>query len=104
MATSGFFSFHVHATREVAVPALNLLLDRGTNAFTVNLPPESIEDFKAYLTAEGARVILVNRLDGEDAFHGAPLLIETPIAGDSAESHLLLRAGAETDPHRSSSG
>lgn len=104
MATSGYYSFHVFATREVAVPALNLFLDQGTNAFTLNLPPESIEDFKEYLTAEGVRVIQVNRLDGEETFHGAPLLIEAPIPGDSAASHRVLRAGTAANTHRPTGG
>ena len=96
----GHYSFHVHATNEVAVPSLNLLLDPGTNAFSLILPPDSIEEFTAHLRSEGVRIIQVNRLDGEEAFHGAPLPIEALATGNPSEGHHLLSAGAEAHPHR----
>ena len=101
MTGLGYYSFCVYSPCEVALPTVNLLLDPGTNAFVLLLPPADLGTFCAGLLAEGVRVLRVGRLDDDMPDE---IKLEAAPGGDSSEGALVLCEGAQADLDRTSDG
>lgn len=81
-----FYSMVVWTPVEVEVREKLLLLDPGTNTF--NIQTDDVDTFVARLTAHGARIIEMHRLDGLEAIpvdpeFGLPEVPILPTGGDT---------------------
>jgi hypothetical protein len=81
---SGFYSFVVHALRELVLPEHRLVLDPGMNAFNLIVP--NVDEFLRTLADMDVTVKRVHPLDVQEEFDVIPTLPTTAQADPSGDS------------------